>query len=298
MDGMAEFVKCAEISSDAISAMLGAGLGGGLGLISDAIRPVDRDEDRLKRRLSALIGGAALGGIAGVGMNQFKKSSPLFFPEKRSVPGRIFDAVDPAPSTAIAVGGLGYGLHPHFARGGAVREWLTPELRTFNGHNINWNARNMEELSHALAAYDNAVRSGRITERIGELLNKVPGLNALNPWKKGLSQNAGVRSSASNIANLIRYINTQVTNAARLGRPAQRPSLVDAVVQVTRSGGDAGRIANDVIANGGTNPESARRMAEMLSHTHARYNRMFRGRAGRNLALLLGLGALGYRLGK
>lgn len=72
-----DLAKCAAASADAMSPLIGALVGGGIGLAADAIRPADEDEDRLKRRVTALLAGAALGGMAGHGLKRFSEVSPL-----------------------------------------------------------------------------------------------------------------------------------------------------------------------------------------------------------------------------
>ena len=299
-DGMEDFAKCAEISSDMVAALTGAGLGSGLGLISDMIRPVDKDENKLRRRLTALLGGAALGGMAGFGANQFRKNAPLFFPEKMSTPAKVVDTFDPAPSTAIAAAGLGYGLYPHFTNGGRVREWLNRDLRLLNGHPINWAAPESRDLVSSIAAYNNAVRSGKITDRIGTLINRIPFLEKVNPWKNGLSGNAEVGNAARDLVNHIRANAYTIPNPnPRPGAPAtitQNGVLHDIFGRLYRSGDQGTR---EMLAAAGRGEDSAvRRVAEMISHAHARAGRSLRGRAARGAALLAGLLALGYRYGK
>ena len=182
-----------------------------------------------------------------------------------------------------------------YTRGGKVREWLSPELKGLAGHNVNWGAENMEGLRSALAAYDNAVRSGTITERIGDLLRKNPITNAINPWKGGLSGNAGVGTSAR---NLVTAVENAINNAPLnhgVHDPNLRPSLAKAVEQMERAGGNIGNIIRDARAG---NNAAAKRLADMISHAQAKSARTLHGRAGAGLALLLGLGALGYRYGK
>lgn len=70
-------VKDAELSADALAPLIGALAGGGIGLAADAVRPADEDEDRLKRRITSILAGAAMGGMAGHGLREFGKASPL-----------------------------------------------------------------------------------------------------------------------------------------------------------------------------------------------------------------------------
>lgn len=65
----------------------GALAGGTLGLINHLITPEDEDENRLKRALMYILGGAALGGVAGAGFNYFR------------VPETIHDTVHNLTST-------------------------------------------------------------------------------------------------------------------------------------------------------------------------------------------------------
>ncbi len=294
-DGMEDFAKCAEISSDMVAALTGAGLGSGLGLISDMIRPVDKDENKLRRRLTALLGGAALGGMAGFGANQFRKNAPLFFPEKMSTPAKVVDTFDPAPSTAIAAAGLGYGLYPHFTNGGRVREWLNRDLRLLNGHPINWAAPESRELVSSIAAYNNAVRSGKITDRIGTLINRIPFLEKVNPWKNGLSGNTAVGDAARNLADHVRQYAIPSTTPG--GAPTIHNGILHNIFGRIYNSGD--QATREMLAAVGRGDDAAmRRVAEMISHAHAKAGRSMRGRAARGAALLAGLLALGWRYGK
>lgn len=56
----------------AIGGLVGALLGGGLGYLSHRTKPEDKDEDKLKRILAHVLGGAAFGGIAGAGLGHFR----------------------------------------------------------------------------------------------------------------------------------------------------------------------------------------------------------------------------------
>lgn len=159
-----DFEKCASASADMIAALLGASIGGKLGLVSDAIRPADDDEDRNRRRLMALLSGAALGGIAGYGARRFMDSSPSLFGGKPSVPSRVMEAVDPDVSTVLAAGGLGWGASPAFSRGGGIAGLYTRGARDFSGLHLDKAFR--EDVANrgvmdALSRYDAIAGGGK-----------------------------------------------------------------------------------------------------------------------------------------
>lgn len=72
-----DLAKSAAASADTLSPLIGALAGGGLGYLADKLRPVDEDENKVSRRLTSILAGAALGGVAGHGINQLRKASPL-----------------------------------------------------------------------------------------------------------------------------------------------------------------------------------------------------------------------------
>jgi hypothetical protein len=63
-----------EKQADGGNPLYGALIGGGLGLINHAITPKDEDESEIGRLLRHVLGGAALGGLAGYGVDAFKSS--------------------------------------------------------------------------------------------------------------------------------------------------------------------------------------------------------------------------------
>lgn len=279
------FEKCAQASTALLSALAGAGVGAGAGLTADLIRPVDEDEDVRRRRLAAILSGAVLGGVAGVGYDQFKKNAPAFFPQKRSVGGRIFDALDPAPSTAIAAGGLGYWLKPHLSNGGRIREWIDPERTKFFKHPLPIGAKDLTdkknlELASALAEYENTVSSGKIRSGINRLAKLISG-GRLKPFQEvAVKRNKGIKETA---INLTRALAKNEAGGDILKKMMDSPNG-QAFLKV----GPDKSIRN------------FKGVAKALSHSRAKLMRAGSpaGRAGRAAALAAGLLALGYRLTK
>lgn len=167
-----DFEKCAALSADAMSALVGAGIGGAMGLAADTIRPADEDEDRWKRRLTSLLAGATLGGIGGYGTNKLVKGSPLLFPEKPSFSSRVGEALDPDISTLIAAGGLGYGLHPSVTRGGSIYGMFTPGAKEMSGLDLTSDFfKHDTKTRQALKQYESVAGGGKRLA-IGRLLDK------------------------------------------------------------------------------------------------------------------------------
>ena len=103
-----DFMKCASVvSSDSVYSrpLIGALLGGGAGALADSIRPTDEDENKVRRKLQAILSGIVFGGIGGLGLNQMKEVSPLLegFSEPQK-PKRLFD---PSWTTLAGVGAVG-----------------------------------------------------------------------------------------------------------------------------------------------------------------------------------------------
>lgn len=130
-----DLVKSAAISADTMSPLVGALLGGGVGLAADAIRPADEDEDRTKRRVTSILAGAALGGLAGHGARQFAKASPLIETAEPARPKYVFN---PGLSTAIGTAMiatplalLGRGKYREIAKALAKNKAITMFGRKF-----------------------------------------------------------------------------------------------------------------------------------------------------------------------
>lgn len=269
--GMDDFEKCADANSTLVSSLIGAGLGGGLGLVSDAIRPADPDERRGRRRLASILGGLVLGGIAGAGVDQLKKNSPLLFPPKRSLGGRALDAIDPSLSTAVAAGGIGYWARPHLTNGGALLEALQPHRSMFNGQPINLAANESRELSSALSNYERVVSNGKLRNSLNNVIKFLTG-NRLKPFE-----------------DLARTRSQDIERTAGLvfDRLSQNHGGQMALNNIRST--EAGKYLGD-----------RKLVAEALSHGKAKLNRMSSriGRGGRAAALAAGILALGYKLGK
>ena len=167
-----DFEKCAALSADAMSALVGAGIGGAMGLAADTIRPADEDEDRWKRRLTSLLAGATLGGIGGYGTNKLVKGSPLLFPDKPSFSSRLGEAVDPDISTLLAAGGLGYGMYPSVTRGGSIYGMFTPGAKEMSGLDLTPEIFKQDaKMRQALKQYESVAGGGKRLA-IGRLLEK------------------------------------------------------------------------------------------------------------------------------
>lgn len=221
-----EFAKCAETSSDLVSTLVGAGLGGGLGLLADHIRPADEDENRLRRRLTSLLTGAALGGVAGFGLNRFRNETPLLFPKKPSAASRIGEALDPDVSTVLAAGGLGYGLSPTLSRGGSIRGLFTPGAKELSGLNLTPEFfKNNPKIEGALKQYE-AVAGGGKRLAIGKLLDKyVP-----KEWNPFSDRVANAAKAESNLLKTLkaskgkRGFQQLMRNAGLTGKNAVKPT--------------------------------------------------------------------------
>ena len=102
-----DFMKCASVmSSDSVYSrpLIGALLGGGAGALADSIRPVDEDEDKVKRRIQSILAGMAFGGVGGLGLNQLKEVSPLL--EGFSEPPKKERSFDPSWTTLAGTGAV------------------------------------------------------------------------------------------------------------------------------------------------------------------------------------------------
>lgn len=273
----ADFEKCAQVSSALLSALAGAGIGGGAGLISDAIRPVDEDEDRKKRRVAALLGGILLGGVAGAGYDQFKKETPLLFTPKRSTAGRVFDAIDPSPSTVLAAGGIGYWAKPHFSNGGRIPELLDRDMKRFVGQPaLSQRDPANRELLSALNNYDQAVSHGKTRSRVNSIFKFLTG-GRLKPFE----ETTAARTDE------IRQL------AHRLRQALDRNTNMTGVLNMIRGSSGGHEFLGNTQAHN-------LRIAKAFSHAvaKARHSAISYGRAGRGAALLAGLLALGYKVGK
>lgn len=246
-----DFEKCAALSADLVSSLAGAGIGGGLGLLSDAIRPADDDENRMRRRLVSLLAGATLGGIAGYGSSQFTKNAPVLFPEKPSPARRVGEALDPDVSTVVAAGGLGYGLHPHFSRGGRLNEMITPGARGMRSV-VTPKVLEDRAVASALREYENVAGGGKRL-RIGQLLDRY---GLYNPFKD--------RVAAADVAekNLFRKLRGSKAFKAELkgaGRKMPKASkgigeaFAHNAARIARSTGGKGRALRSLalLAGGG-----------------------------------------------
>lgn len=258
-----DFEKCAQASSDMVSALAGAGLGAGLGLLSDSIRPADPDEDRRRRRLTSLLAGATLGGIAGYGLNKARHRVPIIAPEKKpSMPSRIGEFFDPDISTLAALGGVGYGVAPTFSRGGFIRGLMTPGAADSAGLRLTKDFfKNNPDVTGALAQYLNATGGGK---RVGlhKLLTSI-GLGHISPW-------AGRVARSNNAGAFLRNV------------LSNNPDFQNIVAR-----------AGSSLTPAGANPS-----AEAFSHNAAKVLKKMtpKGRALRAAALLGGLAAGGYKL--
>ena len=268
-DGMDDMEKCAQASSTLMSSLIGAGLGGGLGLVADSVRPADEDENRARRRLAAILSGAVLGGVAGAGADQFRKNTPVLFPPKKRGIGALFDAIDPAPSTAVAAGGIGYWARPHLLNGGRIRELVNPDRNLLNSQPFNF-GKGHEDLASALGAYDREVGSGRLRSGVNWLGKKVTG----GKWKP-FEEAAAARSD--NIKRM----------AGELLAKMKADSTGKKIMETVEKAHPA-------------QAADAETMARALSHRNAKLMRASSkaGRAGRAAALAAGLLALGYRIAR
>ena len=308
-----DFEKCAAVSSDAVSAMVGAGVGGGLGLLADAIRPADSDEDRRRRRLVSLLAGAALGGIAGYGGNKFVKNSPVLFPGEESTVSRLTSALDPSFSTILAAGGLGYGLKPHLERGGAIHRLFNNSAKAWGNVSIEpsllnefiknkkgdiVNSGNPSEVARALTAYEGAAGKGKRL-MLGRLIDKIPYFKDHNPFRTRLKNVATAEEALGQAFEAQAKRERKLTGGAStiermFPHKANIKDMTDELkrlgINVTTSG--KGTSATHVLSakdGGGLGEGLGSAVAKNLR------KRSPRGRALSALALLLGIGAAGYK---